>query len=295
MEQQISKEQIHQLNELMDDFVKQTGTNEEVTQTLLRLIMVPDEQFDILAPGILQSYKQTMNTPNNKLSLIQSLNAAGLKAEDLEASLKDILEEIQKLTISRAKRDFLEEMVITLTNAVIETEGISKRTLNISIELCHENAKIPQYATINDAGADVYAIDDYDLAPGETRIIPLGFKLALPVGYAMLIHPRSGLSARTKMRIANSIGLCDAGYRNEYGLIVENIEPDIKHIDYDFNDDGTINVKSIEHGSMLHITKGERIAQLRLVEVPKASFIRVDSVKDIGEDRGGGFGSTGEK
>ncbi len=111
----------------------------------------------------------------------------------------------------------------------------------------------------------------------------------------MLIHPRSGLSARTKMRIANSIGLCDAGYRNEYGLIVENIEPEIKHIDYDFNDDGTINVKSIEHGSTLHITKGERIAQLRLVEVPKASFVRVDSVKDIGEDRGGGFGSTGEK
>ena len=94
------------------------------------------------------------------------------------------------------------------------------------------------------------------------------------------------------MRIANTPGLCDAGYRGEYGVIIENIEPKIVDIDYSFNDDGSIKINSILHGKTLHIDKNQKIAQLRLVEVPMASFYEVESVQDIGEDRNGGFGST---
>ena len=85
------------------------------------------------------------------------------------------------------------------------------------------------------------------------------------------------------------------GYRDEYGIIVENIEPPIKDIDYEFSDNGEIKITSILHGAPIHIGKGERIGQLRLVEVPKACFKEVESVSLIGEDREGGFGSTGTK
>ena len=273
------------------------GANDEASGELIdqiiTLLSLPDEQFEVLAPGLLQSYQQTVNNPNDKIVLAQSFNAAGLRAEDLTVSFQAFIEEVDKSPLSAIKRDFLKQLIMTIVNAVNDTEGIAKRNVPVAIELIHPDAKIPQYHTIHDAGADIFAIDDYDINPGETKIIPTGLKIALPPGFAFLIHPRSGLSAKTKMRIANSIGLCDAGYRDEYGIIIENIEPAIKDIEYEFNEDKTVNIKSILHGSTLHITKGQKIAQLRLVEVPKASFYRVDSVSEIGEDRGGGFGSSG--
>lgn len=54
-------------------------------------------------------------------------------------------------------------------------------------------------------------------------------------------------------------------------------------------------ITSIEHGSDFFIGKGEKFAQLVLMEVPKAAFYRVDSVMEIGENRNGGFGSSGLK
>ena len=68
-------------------------------------------------------------------------------------------------------------------------------------------------------------------------------------------------------------------------------------IDYEFIDepDAYCKIKSIATGPSYTIGKGEKFAQLVLAETPKVSFYRVDSVKDFGEDRGGGFGSTGLK
>lgn len=283
------------VKDLMETLKEVLGedTDMDIVDSIIRLLALPDEQFSVLAPGVLQSFQQSLNNPNDKITLVQSLNASGAKAEDLITIYADLMEEVDKTSLPRIKRDFMKEILSAVCNAINDTEGIAKRNVAVAIELSHPDAKIPQYATINDAGADVYAIDDYDIMPGETKIIPLGIKIALPPGFAFLIHPRSGLSARTKMRIANSIGLCDAGYREEYGVIIENIEPKIKDIGYEFNEDGTIKINSIEHGSPLHIGKGERIAQIRLVEVPKAAFYRVDNIMEIEGDRGGGYGHTG--
>ena len=109
--------------------------------------------------------------------------------------------------------------------------------------------------------------------------------MAIPEGYAVLIQPRSGQSAKTKLRIANTPGLIDAGYRDEIGVIIENIEPPFKDIDYEFDDNGEIHIKSIEHGLSYTIVEGQRFAQMRLVQVPKAEFVQVESVGEIGEDR----------
>ena len=95
--------------------------------------------------------------------------------------------------------------------------------------------------------------------------------------------------------MANTPGLIDSGYRDEIGVIVENIEPPFKDIDYEFDDNGEIHIKSILHGEAYTIAEGQRFAQMRLVQVPKAIFTEVASVGEIGEDRNGGFGSTGLK
>ena len=286
----VTKDVLDQLKVSLEEI---SGTD-DASEALVKLLSLPDEEFEVLAPGILQGYKQGLNNPNDKLLLTQALNASGGKAEDLVDWLITLSEEIDKTELTRATRDFLKEIFASLTNAILDTEGIAKKYVNIPIELCHEDAKVPQYSSIHDAGADVYSIEDVTIHPGETKIIPTGFKLALPPGFAMLIHPRSGLSAKTKMRVANSIGLCDAGYRDEYKIIIENIEPPIKDIGYSFNEDGTIKINSILHGSDVHITKGERIAQLRLVEVPKATFYRIENINEIEGDRGGGLGHSGK-
>ena len=152
---------------------------------------------------------------------------------------------------------------------------------------------MPAYAHKTDAGLDIYAKEEITINPGETKIIGTGIKMAIPEGYAILIQPRSGQSVKTKLRIANTPGLIDSGYRDEIGVIIENIESPFKDIEYDFDDNGEIHIKSILHGQSYTIAEGQRFAQMRLVQVPKAEFIKVESVGEIGEDRGGGFGSTG--
>lgn len=84
----------------------------------------------------------------------------------------------------------------------------------------------------------------------------------------------------------------DPGYRDEVGVIIDNIEPRIKDITYEFDEQHRPIITSILHGSAFTIGKGEKFAQLVLNEVPKVSFFQVESVAGIGENRGGGFGSS---
>ena len=293
--EKITKTDLEQVLKLFNDIM---GTEEDKSfgDALTSLFNMDDEKFALISPGILQSFQQSVNNPNDKLGLVQALNANGATAEDLVTSFNTISDAIDSIEeISQIKRDFLKSLLAALTNAVNETEGIAKRFVQIPVELCHPDAKIPQYANTSDSGMDVYALDDYTIAPGETKLIPTGIKLALPPGYEIQVRPKSGRALKTKLRIANTPGTVDAGYRDEIKVIVENIEPPIKDIEYDFDDNGTPIIKSILHGAAYTIGKGEKFCQLVLMEVPKAALYRVEQVGEIGENRGGGFGSTGLK
>ena len=293
--EKITKSDLEQVLKLFNDVM---GTEEDKSfgDALTSLFNMDDEKFALISPGILQSFQQSVNNPNDKLGLAQALNANGATAEDLVASFNTISDAIDSIEeISQIKRDFLKSLLAALTNAVNETEGIAKRFVQIPVELCHPDAKIPQYANTSDSGMDVYALDDYTIAPGETKLIPTGIKFALPPGYEIQVRPKSGRALKTKLRIANTPGTVDAGYRDEIKVIVENIEPPIKDIEYDFDDNGTPIIKSILHGAAYTIGKGEKFCQLVLMEVPKAALYRVEQVGEIGENRGGGFGSTGLK
>ena len=293
--EKITKSDLEQVLKLFNDIM---GTEEDKSfgDALTSLFNMDDEKFTLISPGILQSFQQSVNNPNDKLGLVQALNANGATAEDLVTSFNTISDAIDSIEeISQIKRDFLKSLLAALTNAVNETEGIAKRFIQIPVELCHPDAKIPQYANTSDSGMDVYALDDYTIAPGETKLIPTGIKLALPPGYEIQVRPKSGRALKTKLRIANTPGTVDAGYRDEIKVIVENIEPPIKDIEYDFDDNGTPIIKSILHGASHTIGNGEKFCQLVLMEVPKAALYRVEQVGEIGENRGGGFGSTGLK
>ena len=269
---------------------------EDSTALFGAILAMPDDQFEVIGPVILDEVNRSLNNPNDRLTLAAAMQSSGYKGDDLTSIFNELCEEIDKqlTTVSQAKRDWIKQIIGFVTNAVNETEGISKHYIHIPFEKCHEDAKTPAYAHATDAGMDVYALEDITLAPGEQRIIPIGIKVALPAGYELQVRPKSGISAKTKLRVANAPGTIDAGYRDEIGVIVENVEPPIRDITYDVvPGENGLNVTSILYGSSYTIGKGQKFAQLVLSEVPKAVLYEVESVSEIGEDRNGGWGSTG--
>jgi dUTP pyrophosphatase len=128
----------------------------------------------------------------------------------------------------------------------------------------------PGYAHPGDAGADLTSTDAVRLAPGERITVGTGVAVALPEGYAGFVVPRSGLAARHGITIVNAPGTVDAGYRGEIRVTLLNTDSSEP---YD-------------------IAVGDRIAQLVLVPVARATFVPVDQLPE--SVRGtGGFGSTG--
>ena len=254
-----------------------------------------DAQFELVSPGILDSFLRSLNTTNARLMLAQSINATGSTAESVQNEFLQLVNEIDIITdLTAPKRDFLKKLLHGINTAISETEGIAKRYIQIPFVKCHPDAKMPEYAHPDDSGMDVYAVDDYVIHPGETKLIPTGIKMAVPNGYEIQIRPKSGRALKTKMRIANSIGTVDAGFRGELQVIIENIEPPIKDITYDFDDNGRPIITSILRGSDMTIGKGEKFAQLVLMEVPKAVLFQVENL-DNTERGNGGFGSTNLK
>lgn len=132
------------------------------------------------------------------------------------------------------------------------------------------SGETPIYAHPGDAGADLHAAEAVTLAPGERALVGTGVSIALPDGFAAFVVPRSGLAARHGITIVNSPGTVDAGYRGEIKVTLLNTDL---------------------HESFA-IEPGDRIAQLIVMPVSRAEFVRVERLP--GSDRGeGGFGSTG--
>lgn len=128
----------------------------------------------------------------------------------------------------------------------------------------------PDYAHPGDAGADLRITTDIELAPGERQLVGTGIAIALPDGYAGFVHPRSGLAARHGLSIVNAPGTVDAGYRGEILVCLINTDP----------------------REPLRLRRGDRIAQLVIQPVSRASFRSVAQLP--GSIRGkAGHGSSG--
>ena len=289
-EPEISDEELEQFYEDNKDAIDLIG-GLDMFESLMAL---DDEQFKTLSPQFLQLFAETLQEPESITEFRTLAIAQGYTAESAKADFNLAIEAINEIDfLSESKKDFLKEIYTMASNQLNRIIGTTDSVVRIPCQL-DEGVSIPTYAHETDAGLDIYAREEITIAPGETRIIPTGIRMAIPEGYAILIQPRSGQSAKTKLRIANTPGLIDSGYRDEIGVIIENIEPPFKDIEYEFDDKGEIHIKSILHGQAYTIVEGQRFAQMRLVQVPQAEFIQVESVGEIGEDRGGGFGSSGK-
>lgn len=130
---------------------------------------------------------------------------------------------------------------------------------------------MPAYESAEAAGMDVRAAVEETtiIKPGERKLVPIGFKMALPKGYEAQIRPRSGLAYKKGITMLNSPGTIDSDYRGE------------------------VKVLAINHGEEpFEINHGDRIAQMVIAPVTQATITEVKSLDET-DRASGGFGSTG--
>ncbi|MGH2596954.1 MAG: dUTP diphosphatase [Actinomycetota bacterium] len=144
--------------------------------------------------------------------------------------------------------------------------------MDLPFKRLHPDAELPAAQHPGDAGLDLRSVLDMVVAPGERAMVPTGVSVAIPDGHAGLVLPRSGLASRSGLTLANAPGLIDAGYRGEVICSVVNLDRE----------------------TPVAIAKGDRIAQLVIVEVPEVKPTWAQEL--LGTARGeGGFGSTGDR
>lgn len=148
-----------------------------------------------------------------------------------------------------------------------------QNNIDIKVKVFNDSDNpLPKYETLGAAGMDVCSDEDVEIAPGKVVAVKTGLYFEIPEGYEIQVRPRSGLSMKTGLRVANSLGTLDSDWRGNSAVLLWNTD--------------TVSYM---------VKKGDRIAQLVLSEVPKISWVSVLSKDVLGKtDRGeSGFGSTG--
>lgn len=150
--------------------------------------------------------------------------------------------------------------------------------LDVHVQRLDPGLDLPAYAHEGDAAVDLTSAIDVLLAPaGGRALVPTGIAVALPPGHGGFVVPRSGLAANHGVTVLNGPGLIDAGYRGEVRVPLVNTDPSLP----------------------AQIRRGDRIAQLVVLPVPRIRWLPVDVLPDhVGQSddsgRGGrGFGSSG--
>lgn len=141
----------------------------------------------------------------------------------------------------------------------------------LMVKKLRPEARIPEYATEGSAGMDLCACIEspVTLEPHVPVTVPTGISVAAPRGYAAMVFARSGLATKHGIGLSNGVGVVDSDYRGEVRV-------------------GLIN----QSDKAYTIEKGDRIAQLVLIPVARASIIEAKELDDTSRGHGG-FGSTG--
>jgi dUTP pyrophosphatase len=138
--------------------------------------------------------------------------------------------------------------------------------MDLKVKRIHPDAKLPVYGHPGDAGLDLYAVADRDLAPGEVFAVPTGIQIAVPAGHVGLVWDKSGISLKGVHRLA---GVVDAGYRGEVQVVMINLS-----------------------AAPFEIKAGMKIAQMLIQPVQAADIVEAGELDDTSRGEGG-FGSTG--
>ena len=144
--------------------------------------------------------------------------------------------------------------------------------MEIKVKKLNEQAQLPYRATEGSAGADLFAFgpEDVTIAPGERKLIPTGIAIEIPdSGYGAFVFPRSSVSSKYGVSLANCVGVVDSDYRGEIKV------PLINHSDTAYT-----------------VRNGDRIAQMVILPVMLPCYTETDELGDTVRGEGG-FGSTG--
>lgn len=143
--------------------------------------------------------------------------------------------------------------------------------MKVNFKKLNPFAKMPTYGSEYSAGADLYAAIENDVViePGETKFIPIGIAVELPVGTVGLVYARSGLACKKGLAPANKVGVVDSDYRGELMVALHN------------------------HGTVAQtVACGERVAQMVIAPYYTAEYNECDELSATVRGEGG-FGSTG--
>jgi dUTP pyrophosphatase len=142
--------------------------------------------------------------------------------------------------------------------------------VRLEIKRIDPDLALPSYARDGDAGLDLSSAEDVVLKPGERAVVPTGFAIAIPEGFAGFVHARSGRALHEGLALPNAPGVIDTGYRGELKVLLVNLDP----------------------AEPIYISRGEKIAQLVVQRIERAELEEVTELRP--STRGdGGFGSTG--
>lgn len=139
--------------------------------------------------------------------------------------------------------------------------------MKLQVKKLVPEAKLPIRAHSDDAGLDLYSVEEYVLAPSERRAVKTGIAVAIPSGYVGLVWDKSGLAAKAGLKTMG--GVIDAAYRGEIMVIVDNLSD-----------------------TPYEIEKGSKIAQLLIQKIELSEVYEVSELDDTTRGEGG-FGSTG--
>ncbi len=147
---------------------------------------------------------------------------------------------------------------------------MTHQPLSVSVQRLDPDLPLPATARNGDAGVDLYARENATIAAKGGRILmPTGLAIAIPLGFAGFVVPRSGLALKHGITLVNTPGIIDSGYRGELKVVMINTDTTVDYV----------------------VTRGDRIAQLLIQRIETIDWNEVDNLD--GEDRGGGFGHSG--
>ena len=258
---------MNELQVLIDSIKSLTSIDEEaLNDEILKAILDNLEQQ--FSPELVQ---QSIN------QIVKNLEDQGLTKAEAQDSINALAETMKEMIYDEVPAEGNKKVLVDtvldkmfgIFNAAVDKYHSYAIELPMTVDVAG-GAKVPTYAHDTDAAADLYAMEDITL-DGNTKgnKIRTGVKIQLPEGWLALIIPRSSIGAKTPLRLSNSVGLIDSGYRGELGILYDNTSNE----SYD-------------------IHAGDRIAQLLVMPSYRFQAKVVDILAD--SDRGeGGFGSSG--
>lgn len=255
---------------------------EALAQSIKELVDIEDEKFTVEVMNEILERINSQFSPeieNQCINqIIKNLEDQNLNKNEAKESVMAVVEVFREMIYGdnqfTGNKKELIDTIVTKINSIFDKVLEKYHCYSIELPMTVDTAngaKVPTYAHDTDAAADLYSMEEVVVpAYSYGNKLRTGVKIQLPEGWLAFIIPRSSIGAKTPLRLSNSVGLIDSGYRGELGILYDNIS-----------------------GEDYHINQGDRIAQLLVMPSYRFQAKVVDILAD--SDRGEtGFGDSGK-